>query len=122
MTRRPPQASPNYRPRWHATFCCARTPDRGCRWPAMSSTRSARWVGWIGINCLRPPGSSRRRPQYGQCTMRPDHVPWTFPFAVAELQDHGVRIAIEANETERAAVAELAGLRDLPQLAAQFEL
>jgi len=49
-------------------------------------------------------------------------VAWASPIAVADIQDEGLDVAVEAGETERAAVARVADLRDLPRLAASFHL
>jgi uncharacterized metal-binding protein YceD (DUF177 family) len=54
--------------------------------------------------------------------MRPDDLPWIAPVVVAELHDDGLQVAIEANDAQRAAIAKLGGLRDLPKLSATFEL
>jgi uncharacterized metal-binding protein YceD (DUF177 family) len=42
--------------------------------------------------------------------------------AVEDIPDTGLHMEIEAPEVARAAVAQLAGLRELPQLAATFDL
>jgi hypothetical protein len=47
---------------------------------------------------------------------------WTVPVAVEEIPETGLHMDIEASAEVRAAVAKLAGLRDLPQLAATFDL
>jgi uncharacterized metal-binding protein YceD (DUF177 family) len=49
-------------------------------------------------------------------------MPWRAPVAVAEIPEQGLHRDIEANETERRAIAEIAGLRELPRLAASFDL
>ena len=48
--------------------------------------------------------------------------PWSVPVAVEDIPDSGLHVAIDAPATARAEVAELAGLRDLPQLSAVFDL
>lgn len=47
---------------------------------------------------------------------------WSVPVAVEDIPEAGLHMEIEAPATARAAVAELAGLRELPQLAASFDL
>jgi uncharacterized metal-binding protein YceD (DUF177 family) len=47
---------------------------------------------------------------------------WSYPVAVAEIPDAGGHYEISADAETRAAVAETAGLRDLPQLDATFDL
>jgi uncharacterized metal-binding protein YceD (DUF177 family) len=47
---------------------------------------------------------------------------WTYPVAVAEIPEAGGHYEISADAQTRAAVAEAAGLRDLPQLDATFNL
>jgi uncharacterized metal-binding protein YceD (DUF177 family) len=47
---------------------------------------------------------------------------WSYPVAVAEIPDTGGHYEISADAETRAAVAETAGLRDLPQLDATFDL
>ena len=49
-------------------------------------------------------------------------VSWTVPVIVADIDENGLHVAIEANEAERAEIARIAGLRDLAKLAAEFEL
>jgi hypothetical protein len=48
--------------------------------------------------------------------------PWRAAVAVAEIPDEGLHREIEAGEAERQAIAALAGLRELPRLAASFDL
>lgn len=50
------------------------------------------------------------------------NISWSASVVVADIEAHGTRIAIEANGVEREEIARLAGLRDLPKLAAEFEL
>jgi uncharacterized metal-binding protein YceD (DUF177 family) len=47
---------------------------------------------------------------------------WSVPVAVKDIPDAGLHVAIEAPAATRAAVAELAAVRDLPQLSAVFDL
>src|SRR5579871_4398720 len=49
-------------------------------------------------------------------------VSWTVPIVVAELDEGGQRVAVEASESERAEIARAVGLRDLPKLTGRFEL
>lgn len=51
-----------------------------------------------------------------------DKTPWSVPVAVEEIPDSGRHMEIEAPAAVRAAVAELAAVRDLPQLSAVFDL
>lgn len=55
-------------------------------------------------------------------TASPATVPWSVPVAVEEIPDTGLHIEIEAPAATRAALAELAAVRELPQLAAVFDL
>jgi hypothetical protein len=48
--------------------------------------------------------------------------PWSVPVAVEDIPDAGLHIEIEAPAAIRAAVAELAALRELPWLTAVFDL
>jgi len=48
--------------------------------------------------------------------------PWSVPVTVEEIPDTGLHIEIEAPAATRAALAELAAVRELPQLAAVFDL
>lgn len=48
--------------------------------------------------------------------------PWSVPVAVEDITDTGLHIEIEAAAETRAALAALAGVRELPQLAAVFDL
>jgi len=47
---------------------------------------------------------------------------WSVPVAVEDIPDTGLHIAIDAPAATRAALAELAALRELPQLSAVFDL
>jgi hypothetical protein len=49
-------------------------------------------------------------------------VPWHATVAVADIPESGLHREISANEGERRAIAELAGLRELPRLGASFDL
>ena len=51
-----------------------------------------------------------------------DKTPWSVPVAVEDIPDTGLHMEIEAPAAVRAAVAELAAVRDLPQLSAVFDL
>jgi hypothetical protein len=48
--------------------------------------------------------------------------PWSVPVAVDEIPDTGLRMEIAAPREARAAIADLAGVRDVEQLAAEFNL
>ena len=48
--------------------------------------------------------------------------PWRAAVAVADIPEEGLHREIEASEAEREAIARLAGLRELPRLAASFDL
>ena len=48
--------------------------------------------------------------------------PWHVTVPVAEIPPGGLHREIEAGETERQAIAALAGLRELPRLSASFDL
>jgi hypothetical protein len=48
--------------------------------------------------------------------------PWSVPVAVEEISDTGLHRTIEAPQEARAAIAKLAGLRDLPRLTGEFDL
>lgn len=48
--------------------------------------------------------------------------PWSIPLAVSDVPETGRQIDLVADEPIRAATAKLAGLRDLPRLAASFDL
>ncbi|MCW5688748.1 MAG: hypothetical protein KIT76_09415, partial [Pseudolabrys sp.] len=49
-------------------------------------------------------------------------VPWSAPVTLDQITDSGLHREIEAPEPARAAVARLAGLRDVPELSAAFDL
>jgi len=51
-----------------------------------------------------------------------DKSPWSVPVAVGNIPDSGLHMDIEAPPEARAAVAALAGLRELPALSASFDL
>ena len=48
--------------------------------------------------------------------------PWSVPVAVDDIPDTGLHIAIDAPAATRAELAELAAVRELPQLSAVFDL
>jgi hypothetical protein len=52
----------------------------------------------------------------------PSSVPWSVLVAVENIPDTGLHIAIDAPAATRAKLAELAALRELPQLSAVFDL
>lgn len=49
-------------------------------------------------------------------------ISWSVPIVVADLDERGRRVSIEASESERIDIARVLGLRDLPKLSAAFEL
>lgn len=49
-------------------------------------------------------------------------VSWTAPVVVTDIEEGGLRVAIEADEAERNEIARATGLRDVPRLSADFEL
>ncbi|SRR5579885_1501383 len=51
-----------------------------------------------------------------------DKSPWSVPVTVDDIPDSGLHMEVEAPAAARAAVAQLAGLRDLPRLSAVFDL
>jgi len=55
-------------------------------------------------------------------TASPANVPWSVPVAVEDIPDSGLHIEIEAPAATRAALAKLAAVRELPELAAVFDL
>jgi uncharacterized metal-binding protein YceD (DUF177 family) len=55
-------------------------------------------------------------------TPSPASVPWSVPVAVEDIPDNGLHIEIEAPAANHAALAELAAIRELPELAAVFDL
>ena len=55
-------------------------------------------------------------------TASPASVLWSVPVAVEDIPDTGRHFEIEAPAATRAALAELAAVRELPQLAAVFDL
>jgi hypothetical protein len=48
--------------------------------------------------------------------------PWPWPVNVDQIPETGLQVAFEANDAQRAALARDAGLRDVPQASAAFEL
>jgi uncharacterized metal-binding protein YceD (DUF177 family) len=57
-----------------------------------------------------------------ETTLDTEPTRWSYPVAVAEIPDTGGHYEISADAETRAAVAETAGLRELPQLDATFDL
>lgn len=54
--------------------------------------------------------------------MHKTELPWSVPVAIEDVPDSGLHIEIEASPAVRAQVAKLAAVRDLPALAAAFDL
>jgi uncharacterized metal-binding protein YceD (DUF177 family) len=54
--------------------------------------------------------------------MKQSRNPWSVPVAVDDIPDTGLHRAIEAPAEVRAELSELAELRELPQLSAEFDL
>ena len=54
--------------------------------------------------------------------MKKTGSPWSVPVAVEDIPDTGLHIEIEAPAATRAELAELAAVRELPQLSAVFDL
>lgn len=48
--------------------------------------------------------------------------PWSVPVAVEDIPETGLHMELEAPDTVRAAIAQLAGVRDVQRLAAVFDL
>src|SRR5579872_4245060 len=48
--------------------------------------------------------------------------PWRVPVVVAQIPDTGLHRALEAGEASRAAMAEIAGLREVMSASASFDL
>jgi len=48
--------------------------------------------------------------------------PWTVPVSIEDISEAGLHLEIEAPAAVRPKIAQLAGLRDLPRLTAQFDL
>ena len=48
--------------------------------------------------------------------------PWPVPVALDDIPDTGLHMEIDASPETRAALAALAGVRELPQLSATFDL
>lgn len=53
---------------------------------------------------------------------QPSRKPWSVPVALQDVPENGRSFRLVADERTRGAVAELAGLRSLPRLEAQFEV
>jgi hypothetical protein len=53
---------------------------------------------------------------------RDEPPPWQVPVAHDDIEESGQHFALAANAEERAAVARMAGLRDLPRLEADFDV
>lgn len=49
-------------------------------------------------------------------------LPWSVPVMVARIPDAGLQVAFEADAAQRAALAKLAGLREVLHASASFEL
>ena len=51
-----------------------------------------------------------------------ESAPWRFPVALDDVAENGAHFDLIADEEIRAAVARVAGLRELPRLRADFEV
>ena len=54
--------------------------------------------------------------------MKKNETLWSVPVAVEDIPETGLHLAIDAPENTRTEVAALAGVRDVPQLSAEFDL
>jgi hypothetical protein len=61
-------------------------------------------------------------PKSQQPAPPPSHVPWRVPVALEDVGEDGRHFDLVADQDVRAAVARLAGLRDLPRLEANFDV
>ena len=52
----------------------------------------------------------------------PSKLPWSVPVAVADIPESGKRFDLIADESTRAEVAQIAGLRSVPRLQARFDV
>ncbi len=55
-------------------------------------------------------------------TRSPATDPWPWPVHVDQIPETGLQVAVETTEAQRAALAVMAGLRDVTRAAAAFEL
>ena len=51
-----------------------------------------------------------------------DRTVWSVPVQLAEVPETGLHVELEAPDTVRASIADLAGLRDLPEFTASFDV
>lgn len=63
-----------------------------------------------------------QRPRDARTARRSPKSPWSVPLSLHDVPETGRRIELAAEPHSRAAVAALAGLRDLPRLEAAFEV
>jgi len=54
--------------------------------------------------------------------MKNTGIPWSVPVAVDDIPDTGLHVILEAPQEARGAIAELADVRDVPALSAEFDL
>ncbi len=52
----------------------------------------------------------------------PVKPPWSMPLAITDVPEEGKHLDLVADERARAAIADLAGLRAVPRLAAEFDV
>src|SRR5579864_5585102 len=98
-----------------------------CGSRCMSATLFVRSTNAKERCCCPAPGNFQRRSKQESKAVRSSkanspEVSWTVPVVVTDIPDDGADIAIDANEADRAAIARVAGLRDLARLAASFHL
>jgi uncharacterized metal-binding protein YceD (DUF177 family) len=63
-----------------------------------------------------------RKDQMAHPARSPDSDPWPWPVSIDQIPETGLRVAFEATEAQRAALASAAGLRTVERAAASFEL
>src|SRR5664280_3213137 len=134
--RRPigPHGRPRTMERWWRLWNGISMADRTRaqrRRPALRPICERRYVILLGSGkCISPAArctfrSRARSPRShvkSLTLMKKTGSPWSVPVAVDDIPDTGLHIAIEAPAATRAELAELAAVRELPQLSAVFDL
>src|ERR1700752_4238647 len=52
----------------------------------------------------------------------PTSNPWSYPVVVAKIPEAGLHVSFDADERQRAALAEIGGLREVQRASATFDL
>src|SRR5215469_8922098 len=98
------------------------TDHGGWRVTCLPCRASSKLVILTDSGAVQLPFQSRRLFPMPEAKVRDFIAPWHVPVAVEEVAETGQHFDLAADATVRAAVAKIAGLRDLPRFEASFDV